>query len=449
MRIMVVGGGIAGLAAAHRALTLGAEVLLVEQSPAPGGKLRAAALTSGERVEAGADAFAVRDPQLGTSSAAADLVDELGLASALRRPGVTRAAVVDAGGALAPIPAGTLFGIPSEPSVENAPPADGPLLGPGEDVAVGRLVRARLGDVVADGLVEPMLGGVYAGRSDELSLAATIPALHAACQEHNTLTGAVRAVLAARAPDSGPLFATLHSGLWGLVDALTKEIGGFRIRTGRPVRALHRGRDNCWRITVGSTRDPETVTADAVVLAVPSKPAARLLSNVDSEVADNVGLLDYASVALVTLVLPESSLPELSGFLVPPHESFSIKAATFLDRKWWHLRRPGRTLVRLSLGRHGEESMLQRPDSDLAAIAAADLAALVGTPAAPVEAVVHRWGGGLPQYPPGHVDRIAAARAALPPSLALAGAAFDGVGIPACVRSGRAAAERVVGAAAD
>jgi oxygen-dependent protoporphyrinogen oxidase len=157
-------------------------------------------------------------------------------------------------------------------------------------------------------------------------------------------------------------------------------------------------------------------------------------------------------VALVTLALPETELPELSGFLVPAGEvsgagePYTVKAATFLDRKWPHLRRPGRTLVRLSLGRHGEEAVLQRPDGDLVALAAADLAALVGAPPRPVEAVVHRWGGALPQYTPGHLDRVAAVRAALPPDVALAGAGYDGIGIPACVRSGRAAAGQVVGA---
>jgi protoporphyrinogen/coproporphyrinogen III oxidase len=443
MRIVVVGGGIAGLAAAHRASSLGADVLVVEQSPVVGGKLRAAALPSGEWVEAGAEAFAVRDPQTGAPSAAADLVEELGLAGELRQPGISRAAVATGPGDLAPIPAGTLFGIPSDAAAERWPDT-GPLLGPGEDVAVGRLVRARLGDEVADRLVDPMLGGVYAGRADELSLATTIPALAAACREHGTLTGAVRAVLAERPRDTSPLFATLHSGLSSLAVTLAERIGPRRISTGRPARALHRARGDGWRLTVGSARDPMTITADGVVLAAPARPAARLLADVDPAVAADVGALDYASVALVTLVLPDSSLPELSGFLVPADSAYTIKAATFLDRKWPHLRRPGRTLVRLSLGRHGEEGVLQRPDADLVAIAAADLADLIGTPREPVEAAVHRWGGGLPQYAPGHLDRVAAARKALQPGLALAGAGYEGVGIPACVRSGRVAAEEIV-----
>jgi oxygen-dependent protoporphyrinogen oxidase len=147
---------------------------------------------------------------------------------------------------------------------------------------------------------------------------------------------------------------------------------------------------------------------------------------------------------LVTVVLPAAILPELSGFLVSSAASSNIKAVTFLDRKWPHLRQPGRTLARISLGRFGEESVLQRPDGDLVELAAGELADLVGTPRRPIDAAVHRWGGALPQYAPGHPARVAAARAALPAGLALAGAAFDGVGIPACVRSGRTAAEHLV-----
>ena len=179
------------------------------------------------------------------------------------------------------------------------------------------------------------------------------------------------------------------------------------------------------------------LAADAVVLAVPGRPAARLLSTVD--------FLDYASVALVTLVLPEVDLPSLTGFLVPAVEGRAVKAATFFDRKWAHLGRAGRTVVRCSLGRYGDPGVLQRSDADLVSLAHADLGALLGRPLPPpVEAVVNRWGGALPQYPPGHLDRVAALRASLPPTLALAGAAYDGVGIPACIRSGWAAADRIL-----
>ncbi|GIJ69560.1 protoporphyrinogen oxidase [Virgisporangium ochraceum] len=440
MRIVVVGGGVAGLAAAHRAAQLGADVQVIEQSPAVGGKLRTVPLPSGQPVDSGAEAFAVRDPQTGEPSPAFELARELGLDGDLVAPAVSRAAVLGPDG-LEPIPAGTLMGIPGEAAAETAP-YNGPLLAPGADVAVGDLVRRRLGASVVDRLVDPMLGGVYAGRADDLSLAATIPALATALAGSPTLTGAVRAVLAARPKDPTPLFKTLARGLGSLVDALAAAVGADRVHTGRPVRELCRTRDGRWRLTVGSTRDPQNLLADGVVLAVPARPAERLLANV-APIDLN---LDYASVALVTAALPEAALPEYSGLLVPSGSRIHIKAVTFLDRKWPHLRRPGRTLARLSLGRFGEESVLQRPDGELVETALGDLADIVGTPRRALESSVHRWGGALPQYAPGHPARVAAARSALPPGLALAGAAYDGVGVPACVRSGRTAAEAVVAA---
>jgi protoporphyrinogen/coproporphyrinogen III oxidase len=443
MRIVVVGGGISGLVAAYRAAQLGADVVVVEQSPIVGGKLRRVALHDGTEVDAGADAFAVRDPQTGEPSAAVELARELGLTGdRLVSPGISRAAIAGPGG-LEPIPAGTVMGIPGDASLERAPSGSGPLLPVGGDVAVGAFVRQRLGDDVVERLVDPMLGGVYAGRADDLSLAATIPALAEACTEHPMLTGAVRAVLAARPKDESPLFATVRGGPSRIVTELMARIGTDRIATGHPVRELSRTTDRRWRLTVGSTRNPQTLTADGVVLAVPATPASKLLAGVSTVDVQ----LAYASVALVTVVLPEATLPELSGFLVASAASSNIKAVTFLDRKWPHLRQPGRTLARISLGRFGEESVLQRPDGDLAELAVNELAGLVGTSRRALAAAVHRWGGALPQYPPGHPARVAAARAALPATLALAGAAFDGVGIPACVRSGRTAAEAVVSAA--
>jgi oxygen-dependent protoporphyrinogen oxidase len=326
-----------------------------------------------------------------------------------------------------------------------------------------------------------MLGGVYAGRADDLSLATTMPALAAACRREHTLTGAVRAALArgpaggmhapgpaggmnvpgpaggmnvpgpaggavaGRPAGAGPIFGTLVGGVGRLVAAVAERVASADIRLGLPVRSITR-EGATWRVTVGSTREPVTIEADAVVVATPAAPAARLLSDVEPKAAELVGALAYASLALVTFALPEVDLPELSGFLVPATEGYAVKAATFFDRKWAHLRRPGVTLVRTSLGRYGDERVLRRDDESLAALAHAELGPLLGGGAlpAPVETRVQRWGGALPQYTPGHLDRTAAVRAMLPATVAVAGAAYDGVGIPACVRSGWSAADRVV-----
>ncbi|MFJ5598688.1 protoporphyrinogen oxidase [Micromonospora parva] len=456
-RVAVVGGGIAGLAAAVRLrdrAPAGTEITVYEQSGALGGKLRTGEL-AGQPVEFGAESFLMRDPT-GAESAAVALARRLGLAERIVHPTVGQAALVVDGG-LRPIPGGTLVGVPGDldrvatvarPAADADTDGGRPLVGPDEDVSVGALVRSRFGDEVVDRLVDPMLGGVYAGRADDLSLVTTMPALARTARVEHTLVGAVRAAQAAapRVPGA-PVFGTLVGGLSTLVEAAVMA-SGATVRRDAAVRELT-ATGTGWRLTVGPTRDPELVDVDAVVLAVPARPAARLLAGAAPAVAAGVGALDYASVALVTMALPQPRLPELSGFLVPSTEGLLIKAATFFTTKWGHLRRPdGLAVVRASVGRYGEESQLQRPDEDLAATVHRELSAVLGTALpALVDGHVQRWGGALPQYAPGHADRLAAARTALRaahPTVVLAGAGYDGVGIPVCVRSGETAAEEII-----
>ncbi|WFE64660.1 protoporphyrinogen oxidase [Micromonospora sp. WMMD714] len=456
-RVAVVGGGITGLAAAVRLrdrAPAGTEITVYEQSGALGGKLRTGEL-AGRPVEFGAESFLMRDPA-GGESAAVTLVRRLGLAGRIVHPTVGQAALV-VDGELRPVPGGTLVGVPgdlaavatvAEPTADADRDGGRPLLDADQDVSVGALVRARFGDQVVQRLVDPMLGGVYAGRADDLSLVTTMPALARTARVEHTLVGAVRAAQAAapRAPGA-PVFGTLAGGLGTLVEAAATA-SGATIRRNAAVRELTPAGDG-WRLTVGPTRDPEQVEADAVLLTVPARPAARLLAGFAAAQAATVGGLDYASVALVTLALPEPALPRLSGFLVPATEGLLIKASTFFTTKWGHLAAPdGLALVRASVGRYGEETSLQLTDDDLLATVHRELTRVLGVALpAPVAGHVQRWGGALPQYPPGHTDRVAAVRAALRashPTLALAGAGFDGVGIPVCVRSGESAAGEII-----
>ncbi len=433
----------AGLAAAHRLRTLGGDkldVMLLERSARLGGKINTGTL-AGQTVETGAETFLIRED--GADSAVLLLVRCLGLADRVVHPAAVPAAIA-IGGALRPIPTGTLLGVPADPATSDGiARATGqdvdngqPLLAPGEDIAVGALVRARYGDQVVDRLVDPMLGGVYAGRPDRLSLAATMPGLHGTAQREHTLSRAVTAALAAAARPAGqPVFASVRGGLSTLVERIARQAGaGVRLNT--TVRRLARTGKR-WVLTVSSARDAEQVEADAVVLAVPAAPAGRLLDSTE------VSALEYASIALVTLALPPGTpLPALTGFLVPACEGYAVKAATIFGTKWTV--RSGPALIRASIGRHGEEHLLQRDDLALTALARAELAVLLGGALPePVASAVYRWGGGLPQYGVGHVDRVARIRSALPATLAVAGAAYDGVGIAACVRSGQAAADAV------
>jgi oxygen-dependent protoporphyrinogen oxidase len=453
VRFVVVGGGISGLAAALRLRDLAtaaqtdAEIVVVERSDRLGGKLHTTGLGD-FKVEAGAESFLMWDG--GAESRAYALARRVGLGDDLTHPAAVPAAIALPTG-LHPFPAGTLLGVPADVSTLDglARAADldrdtgEPLLAVGDDVAVGALVRRRMGDEVVDRLVDPMLGGVYAGRADDLSLAATMPGLHAAATRHSTLAGAVGAALnASPRPAGRPVFATVPGGLSRFVAAVA-DAAAATVWRGETVRAIARSTEG-WRLTIGATRDARRLDADAVILAVPSHPASRLLAGVAPGAAAETGVLDYASVALATLVLPAgTALPRLSGLLVPSGTGHHIKAATFVSTKWPQ-RRDEVVLVRVSLGRYGEEAVLQRTDEDLAALARRELGAVLdATLPAPVATRVDRWGGALPQYGVGHVARVARTRAALPPRLALAGAAFDGVGIAACVRSGETAAEAV------
>ena len=206
-------------------------------------------------------------------------------------------------------------------------------------------------------------------------------------------------------------------------------------------------------LTVGPTRAPERLAADAVILAVPARPAGRLLAGVPgaAAAAAALGEIDYASMAVVTLAYPRGAFGrplEGSGYLVPAVDGRAVKAVTFSTVKWPHLRsaHPDLEIVRCSVGRAGEEALLQRDDAGLAGLAAADLAAATGVRGAPAAMRVSRWGGGLPQYAVGHLQRIARIRGAVAalPGLAVCGAAYDGIGIPACIASARLAADQVL-----
>jgi oxygen-dependent protoporphyrinogen oxidase len=430
----------AGLAAAH-ALRDSADVVVLETSSRVGGKVRVSEV-GGIPVDEGADALIRRVPH------GLDLVDAAGLGDELVSP-ATGAAFVRARGRLRPLPTGTMLGIPGDltslarSEVLSARglarvPLD--LVAPGgpvtDDISVGELVARRLGREVVELLVDPLLGGVYAGRPDLLSLYATMPQLSASLTKKRSLILAARD---ARAPSSGPVFAGLPGGL-GRLPAAVAKASGATIRTGTTVRALQRTPSG-WRLTTGSAAEPSYTDVDAVILAVPSAPAARLLRDVAPAAAAEIGGVDYASVAIVTLVLDAPTPGEGSGYLVPAVEGLTTKAVTFTSRKW---SLDGPAVVRASVGRYGDEVELQREDTELVRVVQRELELVVGPTGPLLDSRVSRWGGGLPQYAVGHLDLVRRVRAALPSGLAVAGAAYDGVGVPAVIKSGQEAAAAAV-----
>ncbi|MDX6317757.1 MAG: protoporphyrinogen/coproporphyrinogen oxidase [Nocardioidaceae bacterium] len=473
-RVAVVGAGMAGLACAHALLVSrpGLVVTVYEGSPVLGGKL-ARGEVAGRLVDLGAESMLSRRPE------AVALAREVGLADRVVHPAVSGAAIWTRR-SLKPLPA-TVMGIPVDVasaaesgllSRDGAARAEAetrlPSLDLAADVGVGAVVAQRLGDEVRDRLVEPLLGGVYAGRSDEISLFAALPQLVGPIRELGGLLAAARAA-AGGGPGDGtdagqapaPVFAGLVGGVGQLPEAVAADVvrrGGSVVLDAR-VRELARtggvasesgvegGSSPGWRLVMGSAAAPSVTTADVVVLATPAAPAARLLRDVAPGAARELAAIEYASVAIVTMAWESDRMPALegTGFLVPPVDGRLVKAATFSSQKWAWMR-GGTAFVRCSVGRHRDEVSLQRTDGELVEAAAAELREVVGVPATPLDARVTRWVGGLPQYAVGHLDRMSRLRSAIDaaPGIDVCGAAYGGVGIPAVIASGRQAATRVL-----
>lgn len=453
LRVAVVGAGVSGLAAAWALVAAGAEVTVLEQSDRAGGKVRGAEL-DGVALDVGAESMLLR----GRPEVAA-LLDDLGLTGSLTPPTSAKPAILVDGRPVG-VPR-SLMGVPADLEALR------PLLSPEgwrraaeepglpappqvQDVAIGALVAERFGPEVADRLLEPLLGGVYAGRSRDLSTAAVNPRLWELARAGGSL---LEGAAAALPPSTGASpFTGVVGGVHRVVDALAAVLGD-RLRLGTTVHALERTPGG-WRLSTGAVPRPERLEVDAVVLAVPAPAAARLLAGTEGE-APLAGVR-HASPAVIALRVTGVE-PDGSGLLVPPGELAAVKAVTHAGRKWAWLGQSttdawgaGHHLIRVSLGRLGEEHLLQRGDDDLVALALTDLRGLPGwADVAVVSHRVQRWGGGLPQYEVGHLERVAVVErgvAALG-GLAVCGAAYHGVGVGPCLSSGLRASEQVLAGA--
>lgn len=497
--VAVVGGGISGLAAAWE-LTGGADgpgpdtppVVLLEAEPRLGGKL-AGVQIDGRTVDVGPDGFLGRRPE------AYDLSLEVGLADDLVPIGASGATVF-ARGAPRRLPDGLFLGVPTRylPVARSgilsaagsarlavdvlAPRPD--RRGPLGDRAIGPLVSGKLGHEVVERLVEPLLGGIYGGSLADASAAAVLPALLRVARGRASLMRSLRRLAARGAPVPGPdpgaapsgadgtharpgtpapAFWALRGGLCSLTDRLGSELSarGVEVATSARVHALSRTGS---RWLLQSTHGDFDV--EGVVLALPARPAAALLAPHDGEVAGHLVQMAYASVAVVTFVFGPGALPDDlfgTGLLVPrgtplparvaasldarPGETAMVTACTYLSAKWPHLAAAdGTHLVRASVGRHGDERFAAMDDAALVRRAAAEVAGFLEATAAPLASTVTRWPDALPQYRVHHLLRVGAIEAAVKrlDGLAVAGAAYRGVGIPACIASGRESARELV-----
>lgn len=482
--VVVVGGGITGLSAAWE-LSGGARadpdaprVVVLESSGTPGGALQRREI-AGEPVDIGPDGFLARRPEV------VELCGELGIGGQLE-PVAAHGAAVWVGGRRRPLPARTVLGVPTA----VAPLARSGILGtagilrlaldrvlprpdrrgPLEDRAIGPLVSRKLGHQVVDRLVDPLVGGIHAGGVEDMSAAAVFPSLLTATRQRGSFMRALQGVAegAPRPADGAPTFLTLRSGMGSLPGALVSALDrrGVEVRTHSPATSLTMlrpasGGGPRWEVTSPGG----SVAASGIVLCAPAPAVASLLARHEPEAARTLRGFEHASVCVITFAFPTEDVPpDLygTGLLVPrttriavdPSSSSAppgpalVTACTYLGRKWAHLERDGITLVRASAGRFGDDRALEMDDQSLVERSRFEIATLLGITAPPLAAHVTRWPGAFPQYQVHHLLRVAAVEAAVArlPFLAVAGATYHGIGIPACVASGRRAGREVRGA---
>lgn len=451
-QIVVVGGGFAGLVAARECASAGATVTVVDPGPL-GGKVRSSAFADGGLDEA-ADAFLARVPE------GVALCRDLGLDGELVSPTARRARVWSRG-ELRLLPEAQVLGVPTDLeeldscgilSPEGArrirDDLTTPLTAPEGDVTIGTVIRARLGDEALERLVDPLIGGINAGDTDHLSLAATVPQLDTAVRSGRaSLIEACQAQRAQVTDRTTPVFFAPRSGMGSLVDALVADLTGRGVTFAHDAVVGLDARGTRWAIGLPGDR---TLAADGVVLALPATPAADLVRPHAGRAATLLAGIPYASVAMISLAVPRGCVErelDASGFLVPRREGRTVTACSWTSAKWPHLAGDGTVWLRASVGRDGDASALAQPDDALLAAVLADLADLMDLRGRPTDTRVTRWDRSLPQYRPGHLDRVDAIDtelATVVPALVATGAAFRGLGIPACIRQGAAAARHLM-----
>ena len=435
-RIAVIGGGIAGLAAAHAIVSSGANVTLFEAGSRFGGMILTTPFAGHPAIDEGADAFLARVPW------AVDLARRVELGESLTSPAVGKAAVWWNG--LHDIPEGLLLGLPTElTSLARSPlisrrgklRAATEIFRPRTSTdadSIGAYVRARFGNEVHERLVDPLIGSIYAADTDDFSLAAVPQLAEVAARSRSVLLASRRRVAAT----SGPVFYAPTAGVGQLVDAVSAAVAanGGDLRFDASVNELAiDGSD--WRV------DGEVF--DSVVLACPARAASRLLASVEPSGASTLAAIPTAGVALATLAMPaegwSAKLQGLSGYLVPkPHQRL-VTAVSFASQKWAHLAGADHVILRVSLGRDGL-SALHLSDDDLLADVLDELNAHLHFDPQPIASRISRWPNAFPQYRPHHSATVASLERSLPRGVVLAGASYHGIGIPACIRSGQQAA---------
>jgi protoporphyrinogen/coproporphyrinogen III oxidase len=475
MRIAIIGGGIAGLTAAYefekaRAAGTPVDYTLFEERQQLGGSL-ASEIVDGAVLERGPDSF------LTEKTAAAELCRELGLGNELIPSNdAARKTYIVVRNRLVALPDGLMFLVPTKlmptaltrlfslrTKVRMALELLHPPRPAGGDESVAALVERHFGREAVDRLADPLLSGIYGGDATQLSAQTVLARMVDMERQYGSLTrgmlGAHRKMKAAakhlskRSNGGAAIFTALRGGMQQLVDALVARLDPASLKCGNPVRSIARSGDS-WIVEAAAGRQK----FDGLILAAPAWVSAKLLAPVDATLAADLAGIPYSSSITMNLVYDESQigrLPEGFGFLVPAVEGRSMLACTFVHRKFLGRTPPGKLVFRAFLGGMNNESLLSASDDELVATVRREMSEILGTKtfssnAEPEHAQVSRWRRAMAQYAVGHKERMKRinARIGTLPGLRLAGNAYDGIGVPDCIRLGRLAARELVGSSA-
>ena len=467
-RIVIIGGGIAGLSAAYYAQKKAPEarITLLEAGERWGGKIATdRVLFDGGQfiIEGGPDTFLASKPW------AVELCKELGLSERLHgtNPSQKNTYVLHRN-KLEPLPDGLAMMIPTNvqailrSSLVSWPgkarmgldfmlpiqPANG-------DESLGSFVSRRLGREAYENLIEPLMSGIYAGNGDKLSLASTFPYLRDLELKYGSLA---RGALEMRkkkpsTPGSRSAFLTPTSGLAEIVEKLVERLvmKGVNLRHNAPITAIQRLTPGTWNLTLQSG---ERIEADSIILASPAYVSGKLLESIDPGLAADLQAIPYASTATVTLAYHQSDLRRALdgyGYVIPRSEGRKALACTWTSTKFPHRAPQGYALIRVFVGRAGQENDIPWNEADLLELAREELKLTMSISAEPIVSRVFMWDKAMPQYNLGHPEILKRIEAALArqPGLALAGNGYCGIGIPDCIHSGELAVERILSTEAN
>ncbi|MGN7387165.1 protoporphyrinogen oxidase [Sporosarcina sp. SAFN-015] len=461
-KVVIVGGGITGLSAAFymqkkaREENLPIEVILIEATNRLGGKIQTVR-RDGFVIERGPDSFLIRKKSMDT------FAQDLGIGEELVR-NATGQAYILVNDRLQPIPGGSVMGIPTKfgPflksdlfSLAGKLRAAGdfvlPRSGIEGDQSLGHFFRRRFGAEIVENLIEPLLSGVYAGDIDHMSLQSTYPQFYQVEKKHRSLILGMKKTTPKQVPQKDGhgaskkgAFHSLRNGLESIVEAAEQQLEPGTVRKGIRIESISKqGNQTILELNTG-----EKIVADSVIVTTGHMAASQLFAS--HGLLDGLKEIQTTSVATVALAFPEEAVVqdmEGTGFLVSRSSDYSITACTWVHRKWPTTTPEGKILLRAFVGRVGEEAIVDLPDDEIERIVLEDLSKILTIKGKPDFTVITRFKEDRPQYRVGHRQRVDAARAELKkvfPNVKLAGASYDGVGLPDCIDQGKAAMEEVI-----